>query len=148
MRQFCTPNIDQPAQHSHNLCHSQQLQKSLQVKVAVSICQTAQYEKSWGIILHSSIFIQHPTAMARGQTISPFFTAHSQVIPIHTTSSQSLPGYFHEGTAFFSADHTELDATDFFFSFFIYRSFLLARARDHFTRPTDRGERLSAGELE
>lgn len=95
MRQFCTPNIDQPAQHSHNLCHSQQLQKSLQVKVAVSICQTAQYEKSRGITLHSSIFIQHPTAVAGAQIILPFFTAHSQVILIHTTTSQSSPGYFH-----------------------------------------------------
>lgn len=65
-RQFCTPNIVQPAQHGHNLCHSQQLQKSLQVKVAVSICQTAQYEKSQGITLHSSIFNQHPHSDGNG----------------------------------------------------------------------------------
>lgn len=51
-----------------------------------------------------------PTAMATGQII---FTAHSQVIPILTTASQSLPGYFHQGTDSFSSDRAELDATEF-----------------------------------
>lgn len=96
-------------------------------------------KRAEGLLSTAAYSTSIPTAMATGQIISPFFTAHSQVVLILTTASQSLPGYFHRGIDSFSSDHAKLDATKFFF---FYRSFLLAGAKEHFTRPTEESDCL------
>lgn len=96
-------------------------------------------KRAKGLLSTAAYSTSIPTAMATGQIILPFFAAHSQVILILTTASQSLPGYFHQGIDSFSSDHAELDATEFLF---FYRSFLLAGAKDHFTRPTEESDCL------
>lgn len=46
-----------------------------------------------------------------------------------------LPGYFHQGTDFFSLECAKLDATEWNFVF--YPSSLFVGAKDHFARPTE-----------
>lgn len=73
------------------------------------------------------------------RTKSPVFVGHTNDLDsdngLQSHLSLLLPGYFHQGTDFFSLECAKLDATEWNFVF--YQSSLFVGAKDHFTRPTE-----------
>lgn len=86
-----------------------------------------------------SVFTDIPSVMAPGQNPPCFCWSHWNDLDsdngLQSHLSLLLPGYFHQGTDFFSLECAKLDATEWNFVF--YPSSLFVGAKDHFSRPTE-----------